>query len=97
VKAQESAYNPPVAQRLPRYYRRQLEAEDAQKIEKIILEGRELESDPGRPLRQSADGHSSDRRRGLPVISKGVGGASPGTDPLRALLAKESRGARRGR
>ena len=29
--------------------------------------------------------------RNLPVVAKGVGGTMPGTDPLRALLAKERR------
>ena len=47
----------------------------------------------GRVYRKSADGHNHARRRGLPLISRGVAGTtSPGTDPLRALLAKEARG-----
>jgi hypothetical protein len=29
--------------------------------------------------------------RGLPVVARGVAGVAPGTDPVRALLAKESR------
>ena len=47
---------------------------------------------PGMPLRRSADGHNRDRRRGLPFITRGIGGTSPGTDPVAALLAKEARG-----
>ena len=44
-------------------------------------------------LRQSADGHNRIRRRGVPIIGRaGVGGATPGSDPVRALLAKERRG-----
>jgi hypothetical protein len=81
-----------VPQRLPRFFRHQQQAEDLKRIAKIILEGGEVENEAGMPLRQSADGHHSDRRRGLPMVSKGTGGASPGTDPLWALLAKERRG-----
>jgi hypothetical protein len=46
-------------------------------------------------IRSSADGHRRDRRRGLPIISKGVGGTMPGTDPLGALIQKEARQRRR--
>jgi hypothetical protein len=81
-----------VAEILPRYDRHQQQAEDLKRIAKLILEGGEVENEAGMPLRPSADGHHSDRRRGLPMVSKGTGGASPGTDPLRALLAKERRG-----
>jgi hypothetical protein len=43
-------------------------------------------------ISSSADGHHVQRRRGLPMIGPGCGGgASPGTDPVRALLGKESR------
>jgi len=43
---------------------------------------------------QTAAGDIS-RLRGLPAIGRGVGGAVPGTDPLRALLKKERRAADR--
>lgn len=73
---------------LPRFTDQQ--AEDEQRIAAIILEAGELpENENGMPLRASADGHRSDRRRGLPIISRGVSGTAPGTDPLQALLAKE--------
>ena len=75
-----------------RYYRRMQELEDLKRICQIILEGGEVEAEAGLPLRRSADGHNRDRRRGLPVISKGIGGTSPGTDPVAALLRKEARG-----
>jgi hypothetical protein len=55
----------------------------------------EAESHPdanGRVYRRSADGHNRDRRRGLPIISKGISGTAPGTGPVVALLAKEARG-----
>lgn len=67
---------------LPRYYRRQLEAEDKAKIAAILVEsGEAVETHapataPGDPL----------RLRGLPVV--GVGGAIPGTNPLQVLLRK---------
>jgi hypothetical protein len=68
------------------------EIEDSRRIGLILLEGGEIETEAGMPLRGSADSHRSDRRRGLPVIGRGCGDASPGTDPLRAVLAKASRG-----
>ncbi len=34
------------------------------------------------------------RLRGLPAVAPGVGGVMPGTNPLAALLAKESRAGR---
>ena len=79
-------------QRLPRFYARLQRIEDERKIGEILREAGEVESEPGTALRRSADGHNRDRRRGLPVVSRGVGGASPGTEPLSALLAKEARG-----
>lgn len=30
-------------------------------------------------------------QRGIPMVGRGMTGAIPGTDPLRALLAKENR------
>lgn len=64
-------------QRLPRFYAHLQRVEDERKIGEILREGGEVESEPGTPLRRSADGHNRDRRRGLPVVSKGIGGASP--------------------
>jgi hypothetical protein len=80
---------------LPRFNRSQQEAEDKRKLEEIALEVEEVEDVAGMALRRSADGHNTNRRRGLPVISKGVGSTSPGTDPLAPLLQKEARGKRR--
>jgi hypothetical protein len=31
------------------------------------------------------------QQRGIPMVGRGMTGAIPGTDPLRALLAKEDR------
>ena len=77
-----------VPQRLPRFYRAQLQIEDERKLAKIILEAEEGDEIPR--LVNGADGHNWERRRGLPLISKGVGGAMRGTDPLGALIAKEN-------
>ena len=50
----------------------------------------------GKKIRETVtDGHNARRRRGVSVISKGVCGTWPGTDPVAALLRKEGRGARR--
>ena len=66
---------------------------DARKLATILLETAEVPPDSnGKVYRRSADGHNRDRRRGLPLITRGIGGASPGTDPVAALLAKEARG-----
>ena len=78
---------------MPRYDAAKQRIEDERKLEAILLEAEAAPPDSnGKVYRRSADGHNRDRRRGLPVVSKGVGGASPGTDPLGALLAKEARG-----
>ncbi|MGI8479011.1 MAG: hypothetical protein ACR2M2_04015 [Gaiellaceae bacterium] len=80
-----------MAELLPRYYRRQQEVDDARRVAKIILEtggsADEIEDSPG--LANGADGHDWRRRRGLPLIGKGVQGAMSGTNPLGALIAKE--------
>jgi hypothetical protein len=56
------------------------------------LEGGEVESKAGIPLRRSADGHDPARLRGLPAIGRNVSGARRDADPVKALLAKEARG-----
>ena len=79
--------------RLPRFDAAMQKLEDERKLAAILLEAGDAPPDSnGKVYRRSADGHNSDRRRGLPVISKGVSGTSPGTDPVAALLAKEARG-----
>jgi hypothetical protein len=84
-----------VPELLPRFYALQPRREDERRIAKAILEAGEIENEAGMPLRTSADGHRRDRRRGLPVISKGVSGTAPGTDPVRELLRKEAQLERR--
>ena len=85
----------PVPELLPRFYAMQQRREAERRIAKAILEGGEIENEAGMPLRASADGHHRERRRGLPVISKGVSGTAPGTDPVRELLRMEAQLERR--
>jgi hypothetical protein len=84
-----------VPQRLPRFYRRQQEREDERRIAQIILETGASLDDAERsvPTRGSANGWNRQRARGVPIIGRvGGGGASPGTDPVAALLRKEREG-----
>jgi len=83
-----------VAQILPRFFLAQEQIEAEQKLARIILETGglpdEVEDSKGSPrLAKGADGHDWRRRRGTPIIGKGVSGAMPGTNPLGALIAKE--------
>jgi hypothetical protein len=78
------------------YLRRRHEARQMDALrERIDREGLndENRTEGLRLLRQSADGHNAIRRRGVPIIGRaGPGGATPGSDPVRALLRKEARG-----
>jgi hypothetical protein len=77
---------------LPRFCRSQQEREDERRIAEIIVQAEADEQAPGpRRVARSADGHNWERRRGLPLISKGVSGSTVHTDPVRALLRKESK------
>ncbi len=63
--------------------------EDEKKLAAIFLESGDVEHEAGMPLRRSADGHNRERARGIPIVGRvGGGGASPGTDPVAALLRK---------
>ena len=76
-----------VPQPLPWAFRRQLQVEDAAKLDTILREvGEPVPEDEVRP---SARGGDWRRMRGVPVCGPGIGGTSIGTDPLRALLQKE--------
>ncbi len=71
--------------------RRLQEIEDMRKIGRILEETGDVpEAVHGKPLTRSADGHDPARLRGLPAIGRNVSGAIRGTDPLAALLRKES-------
>ena len=77
-------------QPLPRFNRKVLLAEQAATLARILAE---LEDSPA-STGQTAPGDGR-RMRGVPIVGRSTaGGAVAGTDPLRALLAKE---ARRGR
>jgi hypothetical protein len=83
------------ARRLPRYL--DLQAERVafeRKLARILLElDAELPKD-AKPINGAGGGEPA-RLRGLPAIGRNVSGAVPGTDPLKALLAKERRQRRR--
>ena len=79
---------------LPRLLQVTQAIEDERKLAKIILETGGLpdevdDSKPSSRLTRGADGHDWRRRRGLPMVGKGISGAMPGTNPLGALIAKE--------
>ena len=67
----------------------QLKAEQARILAEVLLE---LPDDvpTGRQYRGS-NGADHHKLRGLPAIGRGVAGCVPGTDPVRALMAKQNR------
>ena len=68
---------------LPRAFRKQLEAEDAQKVERIVAATEEPE--PTRTAGATAGGDGR-RMRGLPIQARGVRSAIPGTVPGERLM-----------
>jgi hypothetical protein len=72
---------------------------DIAKIAKLLLEGGEtLPEANGESLSERAPtATATTRRRGLPMIGRGVTGATTDTHPVRALLAKERNGNGNGR
>jgi hypothetical protein len=76
-----------VPQPLPRAFRRQLQAEDAAKVARIVAA---VDKAPDAKPANGANGGDPRRLRGLPVVGV-ASGTSPGTDPVRTLLAKEHR------
>jgi len=78
-----------VPQPLPRAFRRQLMAADEAKLERILAEVGPLPP-PEQTAGATAPGDSRSLR-GIPAHARGTSGAIAGTDPLRALLAKERR------
>jgi hypothetical protein len=67
-------------------YGRQLQALDAEKVARIVAEA--VEAEPSTAAGATAGGDPA-RLRGLPAVARGTSGAVFGTDPVRALLAKE--------
>jgi hypothetical protein len=74
---------------LLRFFRELQRLEDDQKLVKILLEGGD-EAPDARTV-TTAQHHDPEHLRGLPAIGHGVSGAVRGSDPVRALLAKEAR------
>ena len=76
-------------QPLPRAFRRQLQALDSEKGARIV---REAGDEPEITSSAGATAPGDERRlRGIPAVSRHTSGAVFGSDPVRALLAKESR------
>lgn len=82
-------------QRLPRFDSARDEAAWRDKLARILLEAGEDDSPNGAKPGSDVGGGDPARLRGLPAIGRNVAGAIPGTDPLRALIAKETRNGRR--
>ena len=82
-------------QRLPRFDSAQAEAAWRDKLARILLEAGEAEEPNGAKPGSDVGGGDPARLRGLPAIGRNVAGAMSGTDPLRALIAKENRNGRR--
>lgn len=69
-----------------------LEAAQARALALVLLE---VDDDvPTERKHRGSNGADYANLRGLPAIGRNVSGAVPGTDPLRALLAKEERRSR---
>jgi hypothetical protein len=79
-----------VPQRLPRYLDQHAEqAQFGRRLAQILLE---TGTEAPLPAHTGPAGGDRKRLRGIPAVAPGwVGGAIPGTEPLGALLAKESR------
>lgn len=73
---------------LPRFHRFTEQLEDERKIAKAILEAGE--APPTRAVAGATAGGDRRRARGVPLVGRGIGGTMPGTDPVSALLRRES-------
>ena len=64
-------------------------AEDRAKLDRLLIDvGEELPASSAGATAAPGDWR---RLRGVPAVGRGIGGTIAGTDPLRALLAKERR------
>jgi hypothetical protein len=77
-----------VPSRFPRSYRRQLEAADRAKVDRLVEPIADDEPATAAGATARGDGR---RLRGIPAVGRGSSSTMFGTDPLRALLAKEAR------
>lgn len=81
-----------MAQRLPRFYAKRQQIEAEAKIARILLEtGEPLPEAPDARTLTSVTHGDPARLRGIPAVSRLTSGAIHGTDPMRALLAKDRR------
>lgn len=69
---------------LPRFTAASQRIEDDRKIARVVLEAGPSET-PATTVRATLPGDMR-RLRGIPVVGRGVGGASPGTNPLGEAL-----------
>lgn len=69
-------------------------AKDHQERQQAIAKVLDMPVDEPNPRRQGFSTAAGDSRklRGIPVQAHGVGGTSPGSDPLQAVIEKERRG-----
>ena len=72
---------------LPRFYATTERMEDERKIGRVLIESESADL-PASVARATLPGDTR-RLRGIPVCAMGVGGTSPGTNPLAALLMSE--------
>jgi hypothetical protein len=78
---------------LPRFFRQQEELESQRKITAILLEtGHSVDDlDAERGHLKHATPVDTEGLRGVPVVGRGVAGATPGSNPLAEVLRKEHR------
>jgi hypothetical protein len=74
-----------MTQILPRFYRRQCEADDHAAVDAAVRES----ADPEETAPRATAAGDTRRLRGIPMFCRGVNGTAPGTDPLAALIASE--------
>lgn len=70
---------------LPKYHRRQLEQLDQRRVDRAVRE-----SVQPRRVEGAAAGGDAQTLRGIPVQARGVGGTSPGSNPLAYVLEREA-------
>jgi hypothetical protein len=79
------------SQLLPRFSAVTERAERARKIAAIVRETECSAESATKTVAQATLAGDERRLRGVPCIARGVGGASPGTNPVAELLRKQPR------
>lgn len=80
-------------QLLGRFHRRQLAARDAQVRSQALLESGSAAPEEHR-RKVTLELADPQDLRGIPVVGRGIGGTSPGSNPLGRLISRESRAER---